>query len=62
LAAGESGWTLRFGGRAGRHPKFGKVVGQVQTDEKVLSLVTDTLLRYIKDGQPQERLTNFLER
>ena len=61
LAAGESGWTLRLGGRAGRHPKFGKFVGQVHTDEEVLTWVTDILRRYIKDGQPQERLTNFLE-
>lgn len=62
LTAGESGWTLRLGGRAGRHPKFGKFVGQVQTDEEVLTWATETLLSYIEKGQPQERLTHFLER
>jgi len=62
LAAGESGWTLRLGGRAGRHPKFGKFVGQVQSDEEVLTWVTKTLFFYMEHGQPQERLTNFLER
>ena len=62
LAAGESGWTLSLGGRVGRHPQFAKSVGQVQTDEEVLTWVSDTISRYIEDGQPQERLTNFLER
>ena len=62
LTTGESGWTLRLGGRVGRHPKLAKVVGQVETDEEVLSWVSDTVLHYIEKGQPQERLTHFLER
>jgi len=62
LAAGESGWTLRLGGRVGRHPQLAKSAGQVQTDEEVLTWVLDTILRYIENGQPQERLTHFLER
>ncbi len=62
LTAGESGWTLRLGGRVGRHPQFAKLVGQVQTDEEVLTWVSDTITRYIENGQPQERLTHFLER
>jgi len=60
--AGESGWSLRLGGRVGRHPHFAKFVGKVQTDEEVLTWVSDTILRYIENGQPQERLTHFLER
>ena len=62
LSAGESGWTLSLGGRVGRHPKFAKLAGQVQTDEDVLAWVSETLLRYIENGEPQERLTHFLER
>ena len=62
LVAGESGWTLRLGGRVGRHPQFAKSAGQVQTDEEVLTWVSDTILRYIEEGQPNERLTQFLER
>lgn len=62
LTAGESGWTLRLGGRVGRHPQFAKSVGLVQTDEEVLTWVSDTILRYIENGQPQERLTHFLDR
>ena len=61
LTAGESGWTLSLGGRVGRHPHFAKSAGQVQTDEEVLTWVSDTILRYMADGQPQERLTHFLE-
>jgi len=62
LSGGESGWTLRLGGRVGRHPQFAKYAGQVQTDEEVLTWVSDMLIRYIENGQPQERLTHFLDR
>ena len=61
LVAGEGGWELRLGGRVGRHPRFAKSVGQVQTDEEVLAWVSDTILRYLEKGEPQERLTHFLE-
>jgi len=62
LTAGESGWILRMGGRVGRHPQFAKFAGQVQTDEEVLSWISDTIHCYIEKGQPQERLTHFLNR
>ncbi|TGE31285.1 4Fe-4S dicluster domain-containing protein [Desulfosporosinus sp. Sb-LF] len=62
LTSGESGWTLRYGGRVGRHPKFGKSAGQVSTDQQVVAWIIDTMLRFIKEGHPQERLTHFLER
>ena len=62
LTSGESGWTLRLGGRIGRHPQFAKLAGQVTTDQEVVDWVTETMLRYIKEGGPQERLTHFLER
>ncbi len=60
LTAGESGWTLRMGGRVGRHPQFAKVAGKVQTDEEVLKWVSETIRLYTENGQPQERLTHFL--
>ena len=62
LTSGESGWTLRFGGRVGRHPQFAKSAGQVSTDEEVMAWISATLTRYIEDARPQERLTHFLER
>jgi len=62
LTAGESGWTLRLGGRVGRHPQFSKSAGQVLTDEEVLTWVSDTILCYIAEGKPNERLTQFFER
>ena len=62
LIAGESGWQLRLGGRVGRHPQFAKLVGQVPTDEEVVSWISETLLDYIENGRSQERLTNFLDR
>ena len=62
LTAGESGWELRLGGRVGRHPKFAKHAGQVPTDEEVVAWISETLLNYIENGRPQERLTNFLDR
>jgi len=61
LTIKESGWTLRMGGRVGRHPHFAKLAGHVQTDEEVVTWVSDTILAYIENGQPQERLTHFLE-
>jgi len=62
LTIKESGWTLRMGGRLGRHPQFAKFAGYVQTDVEVLAWVSDTILGYIENGQPQERLTHFLKR
>ncbi|MHB8075978.1 4Fe-4S dicluster domain-containing protein [Desulfosporosinus fructosivorans] len=62
LTEGETGWTLRSGGRVGRHPRFAKPAGQVQTDEEVLTWISDTIHRYIENGKTQERLTHFLER
>lgn len=57
----ESGWKLRIGGRVGRHPRFATFAGQVSTDEEVVSWVYDTIVDYMNSGQPQERLTHFLE-
>lgn len=60
LTAGESGWTLRMGGRVGRHPQFAEVAGNVLTDTEVVTWVSDTIRRYTEKGKPQERLTQFL--
>jgi anaerobic sulfite reductase subunit C len=62
LTAGESGWELRFGGRVGRHPQFATLDGFVQTDEEVVTWISETMLQYIMNGRPQERLTHYLER
>lgn len=62
LIAGESGWTLRMGGRVGRHPKFAQFAGIVTTDEEVVVWIIEKILGYIEEGRPQERLTHFLER
>lgn len=60
LTAGESGWTLRLGGRVGRHPQFAKLAGQVTSDQEVVDWITERMLSYINEGRPQERLTHFL--
>ncbi|HEY8909280.1 MAG TPA: 4Fe-4S dicluster domain-containing protein [Desulfosporosinus sp.] len=62
LIAGESGWQLRTGGRVGRHPKFASTGSSVQTDEEVLTWISQTMSQYIKNKQPRERLTHYLER
>lgn len=62
ITAGESGWELRLGGRVGRHPQFAKPAGQVALDEEVVSWVSEIILQYKENGQPNERLTNFLDR
>ncbi|WP_407308884.1 4Fe-4S dicluster domain-containing protein [Desulfosporosinus sp. SB140] len=61
LSAGERGWTVRYGGRVGRHPQFAKSAGHVVTDAEVVMWICETLQRYIDQGQPQERLTHFLD-
>lgn len=61
LTKGESGWNLRIGGRVGRHPRFATYAGQALTDKEVVAWVHDTMLEYINNGKPQERLTHFLE-
>ncbi|WP_083823982.1 4Fe-4S binding protein [Desulfosporosinus sp. OT] len=60
LIPGESGWSLRLGGRVGRHPQFAKFAGQVPTDEEVVTWISDIMSGYIKDAGPQERLTHYL--
>jgi anaerobic sulfite reductase subunit C len=60
LLAGERGWTIRYGGRVGRHPQFAKSAGHAATDEKVVKWIVEILQRYIEQGQPHQRLTHFL--
>ncbi|MDR3543476.1 MAG: 4Fe-4S dicluster domain-containing protein [Desulfosporosinus sp.] len=62
LTAGESGWELYLGGRVGRHPQFAKLAGYVPTDEEVVAWISETMLHYLENGRPQERLTHFLDR
>lgn len=62
IIAGESGWTLRMGGRVGRHPKFAQFAGKVTTDKEVVVWIIEKMFSYIEEGRPQERLTHFLER
>jgi len=62
LTAGESGWELYLGGRVGRHPQFAKLAGHVPTDEEVVAWISETMLHYLENGRPQERLTHFLDR
>ncbi len=62
LARGESGWNLRIGGRVGRHPRFATFAGQVLTDKEVVAWIYETILDYLNNGQPQERLTHYIER
>lgn len=61
LAAGESGWNLRLGGRMGRHPRFASFVKQAKTDKEVITWVMETIQDYINNGGPQERFTHFVE-
>ena len=62
IICGENGWTLRMGGRVGRHPRFAKSAGHVLADEDVVTWICETIQHYIANAQPQERLTHFLER
>jgi len=61
LTKGESGWNLRIGGRVGRHPRFATFDKKVSTDEEVIEWVYNTILDYMKNSKPQDRLTHFLE-
>lgn len=62
LAEEDSGWELRLGGRVGRHPRFAQTVGRLSSDQKVVSWVIEILDYYLKYGNPEERLSHFLER
>lgn len=62
LTKGESGWNLRIGGRMGRHPRFATFEKKVSTDKEVVEWICDTILDYMKNSKPGERLTHFLER
>ncbi|AFM41843.1 dissimilatory sulfite reductase (desulfoviridin), alpha/beta subunit [Desulfosporosinus acidiphilus SJ4] len=61
LSGSEKGWIVRYGGRVGRHPQFARLAGQLKTDDEVVSWVIETLQRYIDQGEPEERLTHFLD-
>ncbi len=62
LSKGECGWDLYLGGRVGRHPHFGELVGKAKSEEEVIEWISKTLNDYLKYCHPHERLSNFLER
>lgn len=62
LSLGERGWNLYLGGRVGRHPHFAEWVGKATSEEEVVNWVIKFLDNYLKNCQPQERLSDFLER
>jgi anaerobic sulfite reductase subunit C len=56
------GWTVRVGGKHGRHPMLAREVFEFLPDEKVHDFIKKTVEWYNKNGQRRERIGVTIER
>lgn len=56
------GWTVIFGGNAGRHVRSGDVLLENASAGKVVSTVQGLLVCYAENGKKRERTARFVER
>lgn len=62
FVAGARGWTVLFGGNAGKRPRCGDELGRELADEDALDLARQALERYGAEAEPGERTARFAER
>lgn len=60
--ANRRGWTVRVGGKHGRHPMLAKEVLEFLPDERVQDFAEKTLAWYKKNGKRRERIGTTIER
>lgn len=57
----ETGWNLLLGGKLGRHPRLGHLVGQTQDNNEVIHRTIELLKDYIENAPANVRFSSFLE-
>ncbi|QGY41239.1 nitrite reductase [Pseudodesulfovibrio cashew] len=62
LAGTPKGWTVLFGGNAGRRVRKGDVLAKGVSDEEALKIVGNALDFYAKNAKKKERTARFVER
>lgn len=58
----KSGWTVIFGGNAGRKPRIGDVIAEDLSAEEVIDLAKGCFEYYASNGKKKERTARFIER
>ncbi|MBW2644745.1 MAG: NAD(P)/FAD-dependent oxidoreductase [Deltaproteobacteria bacterium] len=58
----KSGWTVVFGGNAGRKPRIGDVIAEGLSSEEVIDLAKRCFEYYAANGKKKERTARFIER
>ena len=59
--AGARGWTVVFGGNAGKRPRSGDELGRELSDQEALDLARSALEDYARLARPGERTARFQE-
>jgi NAD(P)H-nitrite reductase large subunit len=57
-----SGWTVLFGGNAGRRPRIGDIIAEGLGSQDAVFLVKKCLDVYARSGRNKERTARFIER
>lgn len=58
----KSGWTVVFGGNAGRKPRIGDVIAENLESQEVIDLAKRCFEYYAVNGKKKERTARFIER
>jgi len=58
----KSGWTVIFGGNAGRKPRIGDVIAESLNSEEVIDVAKRCFEYYAGNGKKKERTARFIER
>lgn len=62
VMANRRGWTLFFGGNAGRKPRIGDEIARNLNDEQVVDRIEKLLIFYSKYGSKRQRTARFVEK
>jgi NAD(P)H-nitrite reductase large subunit len=62
LVGTKKGWTVIFGGNAGKRVRVGDVLAENVGDDEALAIIDRTLAFYAENGKSRERTARFVER
>ncbi|WP_419787831.1 nitrite reductase [Pseudodesulfovibrio sp.] len=62
LVGRKNGWTIVFGGNAGKRVRKGDILAENASDEESLQLISCVLDFYSQEGKTKERTARFVER
>ncbi|ADU62734.1 MAG: nitrite reductase [Pseudodesulfovibrio sp.] len=62
LVGKKQGWTVIFGGNAGKRVRVGDVLAEDVSNDEALRVIGQTLAHYAANGRKRERTARFVER